>query len=216
MSIVAGVRGPDAARAIEKYRRHAASYDATAARTMALRRRTIDLLKLRPGDVVLDVACGTGLSFPLLRERVGANGKVIGVELSPEMLARAQARVEANGWTNVALVRAAMQDAAITDPVDAVLFNYTHDVLRSPPALERVFAHAKAGARIAVAGVKHPPWWLFPARLWRLANASPYLTTFEGLDRPWSLLERHVTELEITPVMLGTNYIAAARARESE
>jgi hypothetical protein len=64
--------------------------------------------------------------------------------------------------------------------------------------------------------VKHPPWWLFPARLWRLANARPYLTTFEGLERPWSLLERHVTGLEITPVMLGTNYIGAARARPAK
>ena len=204
--------GPDPARAIEKYRRHAAGYDATAARTMALRRRTIDLLELRAGDVVLDVACGTGLSFPLLRERVGPQGKVIGVELSPDMLAQAHARVTASGWTNVELVQAAMEDAPIRDALDAILFNYTHDVLRSPAALQRIFAHARPGARVAVAGVKHPPWWLFPARLWRIANARPYLTTFEGLDRPWSLLERHVAGLAITPVLLGTNYIGAARA----
>jgi ubiquinone/menaquinone biosynthesis C-methylase UbiE len=210
-SVFHGMKGPDAARAIEKYRRHAAGYDATAARTMALRRRTIDLLDLRPGDVVLDVACGTGLSFPLLRDRVGNGGKVIGVELSPEMLAQARRRVETNGWTNVALVESAMEHAVIPATLDAVLFNYTHDVLRSPAALERIFAHTRPGARVAVAGVKHPPWWLFPARLWRLANASPYLTTFEGLDRPWSLLERYVTGLTITTVMLGTNYICAAR-----
>jgi ubiquinone/menaquinone biosynthesis C-methylase UbiE len=180
---------------------------------MALRRRTIDLLDLHEGDVVLDVACGTGLSFPLLREGVGATGKVIGVELSPDMLAQARSRVASNGWTNVALVEAAMEDATIPEVLDAILFNYTHDVLRSPSALERIFVHAKPGARVAVAGVKHPPWWLFPARLWRLANANPYLTTFEGLDRPWSLLAKHVTELRVTPVMLGTNYIGAARAR---
>lgn len=206
------MHGPDAARAIEKYRRHAADYDATAVRTMALRRRTVDLLALRAGDVVLDVACGTGLSFPLLRERVGAKGKVIGVELSPEMLAQARARVQSHGWTNVALVQASMADAPIPDVLDAILFNYTHDVLRSPAALEHIFAHARPGARVAVAGVKYPPWWLFPARLWRRANARPYLTTFDGLDRPWSLLEPHVTGLKITSVMLGTNYIGAACA----
>lgn len=204
--------GPDPARAIEQYRRHAAGYDATAARTMALRRRTIGLLDLRPGDVVLDVACGTGLSFPLLREGVGPTGKVIGVELSHDMLARARDRVESNGWTNVVLIQGAMDDAPIDDALDAVLFNYTHDVLRSRASLEQIFASTRAGARVAVAGVKHPPWWLFPARLWRLANARPYLTTFEGLDRPWSLLERHVPALEITPVMLGTNYIGSGRA----
>jgi len=213
VSVFLGTSGPDAARAIEKYRRHAAGYDASAARTMALRRRTIDLLELQPGDVVLDVGCGTGLSFPMLREGVGAAGKVIGVELSPEMIAQARARVASNGWTNVGLMQAAMEDAPIEDSLDAILFNYTHDVLRSPPALARIFAHARPGARVAVAGVKHPPWWLFPARLWRLANARPYLTTFEGLDRPWSLLERYVSGLEITPVMLGTNYIGVGRAR---
>lgn len=213
VSVFFGMSGPDATRAVEKYRRHAAGYDASAARTMALRRRTIELLELDRGDVVLDVACGTGLSFALLRESVGPEGKVIGVEVSPDMLAQARARVASNGWTNVELVEAAMHDAPIGAPLDAILFNYTHDVLRSPAALERIFACARPGARVAVAGVKHPPWWLFPARLWRLANASPYLTTFDGLDRPWSLLERHVTGLEITPVMLGTNYIGAARAR---
>ena len=207
--------GPDPTRAIEKYRRHAAGYDASAARTMALRRRTVALLDLRPGDVVLDVACGTGLSFPLLREGVGAAGKVIGVELSAEMLARARARVESNGWTNVVLVGSAMEDAQVGTALDAILFNYTHDVLRSPAALERIFAHARPGARVAVAGVKHPPWWLFPARIWRFANARPYLTTFEGLARPWSLLERHLTGIDVTPVLFGTNYIAAGRVRAS-
>jgi hypothetical protein len=41
-----------------------------------------------------------------------------------------------------------------------VLFNYTHDVLRSPAALDRIFAHARPGARVALARVKQPPWWL--------------------------------------------------------
>ena len=205
--------GPDPQRALEKYRRHAPGYDATAARTMALRRRTVALLALRPGDVVLDVACGTGLSFALLLERVGPTGTVVGVELSPEMLAQARARVQSNGWRNVVLIESSMEAARIDLPLDAILFNYTHDVLRSRAALERAFGHARPGARVAVAGVKHPPWWFFPVRLWRFAHARPYLTTFEGLARPWSLLERYVTELEVTPVLFGTNYMAAGRAR---
>jgi len=206
--------GPDPVRAVWKYRRHAARYDAAAAGTMALRRRTIALLNLRPGEVVLDVACGTGLSFPMLLEGIGATGTVIGVELSLQMLAHARARVAAHGWTNVTLIASAMERAELPRGLlDAVLFNDTHDVLRSPAALERVFAHARPGARVAAAGMKHPAWWLSPARLWQLARASRYVTTFEGLDRPWSLLERHVTGLEVTPVRLGTHYIAHARAR---
>ena len=44
----------------------------------------------QPGDAVLDVACGTGLSFPLLEEAIGPAGRLVGVELSPEMAAIAR------------------------------------------------------------------------------------------------------------------------------
>ena len=79
------------------YRQHAGDYDASAQRTMALRRRTIDRLALQPGDWVLDVGCGTGLSLPLLRDAVGPGGAVIGVEQSPDMLALACRRI-ATSW----------------------------------------------------------------------------------------------------------------------
>ena len=71
------------AAAITHYRQHASGYDASARHTMHMRLRTIDRLALRPGDRVLDVACGTGLSFPWLREAVGAGGEVVGIDISP-------------------------------------------------------------------------------------------------------------------------------------
>ncbi len=204
---------PDPQRARELYRAHAAGYDASAARTMPLRRRTIAALGLRPGDTVLDVACGTGLSFALLREAVGETGHVVGVELSPEMLALAQRRCAAAGWHNVTLIRAAMEDAVIPRPLDAVLFNFTHDVLRSPPALARIFAAARPGVRVAAAGMKWAPWWMAPVNLVVRAQARPYMTTFEGLDRPWSLLERHLGSFQWRPVLFGTGYIGWGKGR---
>lgn len=200
---------PDPRRALEQYRRHAAGYDASARRTMAIRRRCIARLALRPGDRVLDVACGTGLSFALLAEGVGAGGEVVGVELSPEMMRQARAR--AARLPQVRLVEGTMEHARLDGLFDAVLFHYTHDVLQSPPALANIFAHAKPGARVAVAGVKHPPAWLFPLRLLRLWNARPYLTTFRGLDRPWAPLERYVEGIEVQSALLGTNYLAGGR-----
>jgi demethylmenaquinone methyltransferase/2-methoxy-6-polyprenyl-1,4-benzoquinol methylase len=176
---------------------------------MAIRRRCIERLALRPGERVLDVACGTGLSFALLAAGVGAGGAVVGVEPSPEMMAQARAR--AARLPQVRLVEASMEAAALEGQFDALLFHYTHDVLQSPPALANIFAHAKPGARVALAGVKHPPAWLFPLRLLRLWNARPYLTTFRGLDRPWAPLERYVEGIDVQPVMLGTNYLARGR-----
>jgi ubiquinone/menaquinone biosynthesis C-methylase UbiE len=204
---------PDPRRALAQYRRHAAGYDATARRTMALRRQAIDWLELAPGERVLDVACGTGLSLPLLAERVGAAGQVVGVELSPEMLQQARERIRQAHLAQVALIEASMEDAPLEGAFDAVLFNYTHDVLQSPSALANVFSHMRPGARVVAAGVKHPPAWLFPLRLVRLWKARRYLTTYRGLARPWAPLEPYVEALDVRPVMFDTNYLARARAR---
>ena len=198
---------PDPQLAIARYRAHAPGYDASAARTMALRRRTVARLALQPGETVLDVACGTGLSLPLLHQGVGETGRIIGVELSPDMLALARERCAREGWRNVTLIESAMESAEIPGPVDAVLFNFTHDVLRSPRALERIFAVARPGARVAVAGMKLAPWWMAPANVLVRAQARPYMTTFEGLARPWDLLERHLAGFERESVLFGTGYI---------
>jgi len=200
--------GPRPDVAIAHYREHAASYDNLSTRTLPLRRRVIGLLKPRPGDAVLDVACGTGLSFPLILEAIGPGGRLVGVDLSPDMMALARERVERAGWGNVTLIESPMEKASIPFPLDAILFNYTHDVLRSPLALLRIFRDAKPGARVAAAGMKLFPWWLAPLNLYALAKARPYMTTFEGLACPWDLLAKYVPGLAVTPTQLGMGYIA--------
>lgn len=207
--------GPDPALAARKYRPRAAGYDASARRTLGFRQRTIDLLRLRAGDRVLDVACGTGLSFPRLRELVGERGAVFGVDVSAEMVALAEQRILVSGWANVRVATAALESVALDGPYDALLFNYTHDVLQSPSALANILAHARPGARVALAGIKHPPAWLWPLRAWRIAKARPYVTTLRGLDAPWAIILPNLEAFDMNSVMLGTNYIASARVRAS-
>lgn len=198
---------------IGHYREHASGYDASAQRTMALRRRTIARLGLRPGDVVLDAGCGTGLSIPLLLETVGDEGAVIGVEHSPEMLALARSRVAAGGWRNVTLIESAMEAARSPLPFSALLFNYVHDVIRSPAALDNVFRQAVDGAGVAVAGIKHPPRWLDPFRIYRRFKSRGCYMNTEGLDAPWDRLAVHVPDLRVESTLLGTGFIAWGRYR---
>ena len=202
---------PDAAKAVAQYRHHADSYDSSAQRTMRMRVRTIDKLALRPGDRVLDVASGTGLSFPLLCEAVGPQGKVIGVDVSPEMMSLARQRVADAGWQNVTLLESTIESADIPGPLDAVLFNFTHDVMRSPPALERIFSAAGPNARIAVAGMKYLPWWMAPLNAVVRAKARPYMTTFEGLERPWDLALPYLSAFEWSPELFGSCYVGWGR-----
>lgn len=209
------MRGPDPRRAAEKYRDRAQGYDASARGTREVRRRAIGLLGLKSGETVLDVACGTGLSFAALLEAVGPGGQVVGAEVSPDMMRHAAARVARGGWHNVELLEGAIEELSFCAPgaprFDAVLFHYTHDVLQSPLALRNIVAAMKPGARVALAGIKYPSPWFLPAWLYRLAKARPYVTTFRGLRRPWSGLAPYLAGLDVEPVMLGTNYLAHGR-----
>ena len=172
---------PNVAAAITRYRQHASGYDASALRTMRMRLQTIERLALRPGDRVLDVACGTGLSFPWLRKAVGVNGEVVGIDVSPEMLGLARRRVDEAGWRNVSLLQSSADTAELPGPFDALLFHFTHDVLRSPTALDRIFSAVGLDARVDLAGMKYPPRWMAPLNPLVRARARPYMTTLH----PW-------------------------------
>jgi len=205
----------DPVLAVARYRAHARDYDATARRSAPIRARAIELLRLAPGATVLDVACGTGLSLPALAAAVGPQGQVIGIDLSPDMLAAAQERVVRAGWHNVTLIETAAEQVQLDQRLDAVLFNYTHDVLQSAAALQRVFAATRAGARVAAAGLKYYPWWLAPLNPWVRMRARPYAVTLDGLDRPWEPLATYLDELTLESRNWGSGYICSGTVRRA-
>jgi precorrin-6B methylase 2 len=89
------------------YYEHAQSYDRDTGVFQPYRRAVVEALPLQPGQVVLDVGCGTGLCCGLLRDKVGPGGTVIGIEESPEMAAIAREHIARAGWRNVTVVRSA-------------------------------------------------------------------------------------------------------------
>lgn len=90
----------------------------------AQRRRAVEELRLRPGDTVVDLACGTGQNFSLLERAVGPAGRIIGVDLTDAMLAEAGRRIERNRWSSVSLVQADATEFAFPTEVDAILCTY--------------------------------------------------------------------------------------------
>lgn len=184
---------------IRRYKAHAAGYDASAQRTMPLRRRTIALLQLQGGQVVLDAGAGTGLSYPLLIAGVGEAGRVLAFEQSPEMFAQAEARVQREGWRNVWQVCASAEAVQLPEPADAVLFNYTHDILRSATALTNLMRQVKPGARIAIAGMKYFPWWTGPLNLLAWAKNRPYNAHPGDLWHPWDRIEAYCHSFSAGP-----------------
>jgi SAM-dependent methyltransferase len=202
------------ARSLVKYRKRAAAYDSTCGPTWPIRERAIDALNLQPGQAVLDVGCGTGLSLALLRTAVGEQGRVYGFDQSPEMLAQARLRVEAAGWRNVELFECPAQSLNLPTPVDAILFHYTHDILRSPLAIDRLLAVAGPGAAVAIAGVKFFPRWLAPLNLWVYLKNHGYNGSPGELRAPWDRIAPHLSDWQLVATQFGMGYLASGRVNK--
>jgi len=200
-------------RSLPAYTAEAGWYDWRTAEFQPWRQRLVGLLPLRRGNAVLDVGCGSGLCLPLLEDRVGPEGTVVGIDSSPEMLALARRRAVESGWCNVVFVESAVEDANVPGTADAAVFCAVHDILRSAPALRTVFGHLRPGAWVAAGGGKWAPPWMAGLNLLVYEIHRPYVRSFAGFDRPWRRLEEFVEGLCVTEVAAGCGYMAVGRAR---
>jgi demethylmenaquinone methyltransferase/2-methoxy-6-polyprenyl-1,4-benzoquinol methylase len=175
------------------------------------RRATVDALPVGPGQVVLDVGCGSGLCFGFLLEKVGPEGSVVGIEESPEMVAVARERIEQEDWRNVTVVQSRAEDAEIALTADAALFCAVHDILQSPDALRNVVTTLRPGAWVAAGGGK----WAAPMMVALNSMVGmlhgPYVRDFSGFDRPWRHLEQFVEDVQVQEMAFGSGYVMTGR-----
>ena len=204
--------GPDRTAALQSYRERAAGYDRSSTYILAIRAMAIRLLDVRPGEVVFDVACGTGPTLLPLAALAGPAGRVVGIEQSPEMAAIARARLAGAEAAAVEVIEAPVEDAVLPARADRLLFCYTHDVLQNPHALANLFAAVKPGARVVVVGIRLVSWWLAPLNLWTCWRTRHYLSTFRGLSEPWAPLRAYCPDLTVVRTYhAGTSYLASGR-----
>jgi demethylmenaquinone methyltransferase/2-methoxy-6-polyprenyl-1,4-benzoquinol methylase len=202
-------RRPEGQAALAQYRRRARYYDTELRLFEPIRDEAIAQLRLRAGDCVIDVGCGTGLSFAKLQERIGRSGRIVGIEQCPEMMARAQERVAANGWRNVELVLAPAASAKFDAMADAALFHFTHDIVRDEASVANVFGHLRPGARVVAAGLQWAPPWAWPTNGFVMLAALYSTTSLEGLGHPFSRLATRLSDLRVQHTPLGGIYIAS-------
>jgi arsenite methyltransferase len=92
---------------------------------------------LKEGDVVLDLGSGAGFDSFLAARKVGKTGKVIGVDMTPEMIARATANAEAGGYDNVEFLLGDIEALPLLEhSVDVAISNC---VINLVPDKEKVF-----------------------------------------------------------------------------
>lgn len=185
-----------------------------------LRRRLIRRLALSPGDRVLDIACGTGLNFPFIQNAIGPAGRLIGLDLTAAMLAKASERVAIHGWNNVNLIHADATSSRLPESVDAALCTLAIGLMPDPSAVVHALVVAvRPGGRVLISDCRLVDRWCSPLvnpLLRWIGNpwVPPSVREHYWTARPWEVLAMLTHDFCYEEWLGGALYVASGHKRE--
>jgi SAM-dependent methyltransferase len=147
--------GPASARKLGYHPQEIDSLPASVTESFCGVGNPLCLGEVRPGQTVLDLGSGAGLDSLLAARRVGPTGKVVGVDLCPEMVEKARRNADLLGLNNVEFLHAGIEKVPLPDgSVDVVISNGVFNLCPNKPGvLAEAFRVLRPGGRLQMADI---------------------------------------------------------------
>lgn len=183
----------------DTYKKRARRYDLTAQfyylfgfREWAYRKKAVKKLDLKEGDTVVEIGCGTGLNFSLIQNIIGENGKIIGVDITEDMLNVAQQKIIENNWKNVELINADASEFVPSEKVDGIITSFA--VSLSPnleTILQKYFNILKPNSKFVILDLKLPDNFWGKFKFLFMPVVKPFgVTDYHIKQKPWETIIR--------------------------
>jgi len=202
------------------YRKRAGHYDFAVwtyrllgLRERMYRRHAVAALSLRPGDTVVDLACGTGLNFQFLQPLITGEGRIIGVDLTDAMLDVARKRAQSAGWSNIEFIQADMAEYEFPAGIAGVLSTFAISLVpHFDQVIHRGAAALRPGGRMVILDIKTPQHWpTWMARCTAWVNRPFGVTLETTYRRPWESLQKHLHEICYREYFFGYLYLSVGQ-----
>jgi SAM-dependent methyltransferase len=174
----------------------------------------ITLASLKPGQTVLDLGSGAGLDCLLAAKKVGDTGRVIGVDMTPEMIERAQANAKRVNATNVEFRHGYLEELPVdSNTVDVIISNC---VINLSPDKAKVFTEAfrvlAPGGKLAVSDIVTEGPLPEPVKQSLSAWAGCVAGAVEAKDYIGMMESVGFTDISIKPVFFDKETVESALA----
>lgn len=142
---------------------------------------------VKPSQTVLDLGCGAGLDLLIAAKAVGPEGKVIGVDMTSDMLLKAQQHIDASGFRNIELIKGKIENLPIeSDSIDWVISNCVINLsVEKEKAFSEIVRVLKPGGEILISDIvaERLPWWVCKSGVLRAACLGGAIPERDYLDK---------------------------------